>query len=195
MANHVYSTFQLKFVDTEDCTKFLQWLGHETDPEKYPENSTYISRVEATSNCLFDSLFPDIPDTRDAWIDQVGAKWCYLDDVNASDDTVYLNIVSAWDFPEGLFYKLSDFLREMFPNAKMQGTFDDEGYCFIGAFASNQQFRDIEYFHPDEEFFDDPTYRDEDDCWTDEFYNEMSNKKDELLDEVLSFTEQSFDGQ
>jgi hypothetical protein len=190
MANHVYSIIEINFANQEDTSRFLKWIGLETDPEKYLENSTYMSRVEACSTHLFNNLFHGLPDTREAWIDEVGAKWCYLDDVDASDDTVYVNIVSAWDFPEGLFYKLSDFLREQYPGAKMEGTFEDEGYCFIGACAANQQYRDIEYFSPDDEYSEDPNYKDEDGCWTDAFFEEMSNKKDELLDEVLSFTEQ-----
>lgn len=193
MANHVYSLLEVKFKTVDDTSRFLKWIGLETDPEMQPENSTYLSRIEACSNCLFESLYEDTEDTREWWIDNIGAKWCYLDDVDSSDDTVYLSLVSAWDFPEGLFFKLSDFLREQYPGAKVEGTFEDEGYCFIGACASNQQFRDIEYFHPDEEYFEDPNYRDEDDCWTDAFFEEMSNKKDELLDEVLSFTEQTID--
>jgi len=190
MANHVYSLLEVKFKTVDDTSRFLEWIELETDSEKYPENSTYLSRMEACSNCLFESLYDGTEDTRDWWLENVGAKWCYLDDVDSSDDTVYLSLVSAWDFPEGLFFKLSDFLREQYAGAKMEGTFEDEGYCFIGACAANQQFRDIEYFHPDEEYFEDPNYRDEDDCWTDAFFEEMSNKKDELLDEVLSFTEQ-----
>ena len=190
MANHVYSIIEINFANQEDTSRFLEWIGFEIDSTKWSENSTYMSRVEACSNCLFNNLFHELPDTREAWIDEVGAKWCYLDDVDASDDTVYLNIVSAWDFPEGLFYKLSDFLREQYPGAKMEGTFEDEGYCFIGACAANQQYRDIEYFHADDEYSEDPNYKDEDGCWTDAFFEEMSNKKDELLDEVLSFTEQ-----
>lgn len=183
MANHVYSLLEVKFKTVDDTSRFLKWIGFEPDLEKHPENWTYMSRVEAASESLFNNLFPGLTDTREAWID----------DVDASDDTVYLNIVSAWNFPEGLFYKLSDFLREQYSGAKVEGTFEDEGYCFIGACAANQQFRDIEYFHTDEEYFDNPTYRDEDGCWTDALFEEMSNKKDELLDEVLSFTEQIID--
>jgi hypothetical protein len=48
----------------------------------------------------------------------------------------------------------------------------------------------LNIFHPDDEYSEDPNYKDEDGCWTDAFFEEMSNKKDELLDEVLSFTEQ-----
>ena len=191
MANHVYSTIEIKFKTEEDTSKFLEWIGFESNSENWPENSTYMSQMEACSKCFFDSLYAGTEDTRDWWLENVGAKWCYIDDIESDDDTVYLNIVSAWEFPEGLFFKLTDFLRDQYAGAKVEGTFDDEGYCFIGACASNQQHRDIEYFYPDTEFFDDPTYRDEDDCWTDVFYEEMSNKKDELLDEVLSFTEQT----
>ena len=190
MANHVYSIIEINFANQEDTSRFLEWIGFEINSTKWPENSTYMSRVEACSNCLFESLYDGIEETREWMYKNIGAKWCYLDDVVASDDTVYLNIVSAWDFPEGLFYKLSDFLREQYPGAKMEGTFEDEGYCFIGACAANQQYRDIEYFSPDDEYSEDPNYKDEDGCWTDAFFEEMSNKKDELLDEVLSFTEQ-----
>jgi hypothetical protein len=116
----------------------------------------------------------------------------YFDDIAFGDDTsVYINMTSAWDFPEGLFFKLSDFLRKQFPNAVMQVTFEDEGYNFLGAAASNQEFRDVEYHYPD--FAELDEYKDDDDCWTDEFYEKMSDIKDELLQDVLAFIEQDLE--
>lgn len=190
MANNVYSTIEIKFVNEEDASRFASWIGLETDSDKWPENSTYMSRIEACSNCFFESLYDGTADTREWWIENVGAKWCYLDDVDISDDTVYLTVVSAWDFPEGMFFKLTDFLREQYAGATLQCTFEDESYCFIGACASNQQHRDIIYFSPEAEFFNNSTYLDDNDFWTDAFFEEMADKKDELLDDVLSFIEQ-----
>jgi hypothetical protein len=113
----------------------------------------------------------------------------YFDDIAFGDDTsVYINMTSAWDFPEGLFFKLSDLLRDQFPNAVMQVTFEDEGYNFIGAAASNQEFRDVEYHHPDFDELDE--YKDDEDCWSDEFYEEMDERRQMVLDEVLSFIQQ-----
>jgi hypothetical protein len=56
----------------------------------------------------------------------------------------------------------------------------------VGACASNQQSRNIEYFNPDEEFFEGSEYKDEDDCFTDEFYNDIISKKQELLDTCIN---------
>lgn len=190
MANHVSACVEIQFKSEEDTTRFVEWLKYETDPEKYPENSNYFSRLEACSTNLVESLFDNVENTRDWWIENLGAKWWYLDDVSIGDTDVYLNWTSAWDFTEGLLWKLSDFLRDVIPDTTIQGTFEDEGYGFIGAFASNQQFRDVEYFYPDEDFFEDPEYKDEDDCWTEAFYDQMTDKKEEMLNEVLAFIEQ-----
>jgi hypothetical protein len=138
---------------------------------------------------MMDNLYPDQEDTRQWRLDQVGAKWMYFDDIAFGDDTsIYINATSAWDFPEGLFFKLSDFLREQFPNSVMQVTFEDEGYNFVGAAASNQEFRDVEYHHPDFDELD--KYKDDDDCWDEEFYEEMDDRRQMVLDEVLSFIQQ-----
>jgi hypothetical protein len=193
MANHVSAYVEIQFKTKEDTTKFLEWLDYEPDPEKRPEDTTFFTQIDTCTKCLIGNLYDNLDDTIASWIENVGSKWWYLDDVSHGETDVYLNWTSAWDFPEKLFWKLTDFLRIEFPGAKVEATFEDESFCFIGACASNQQFRDIEYFYPESEFFEDPKYKDEDDHWTDDFYDEMIDKKAELLDEVLSFTEQIID--
>jgi hypothetical protein len=188
MANHVYSYFEITFKSEEDCNNFAEWIG--LDPKD--ENIAWMARIEACCNIMMDNLYPDNEDTRQWWLDNVGAKWMYFDDVDRSaDSSIIINMTSAWDFPEALFYKLSDFLRDRYEDVAMTVTFDDEGYNFIGAAAANQQFRDIDYFHPDFDELDE--YKDEDDCWTEEFYEEMSNIKDELLQDVLAFIQQDLE--
>ncbi len=71
------------------------------------------------------------------------------------------------------------------PNATIE---TDEGYNFIGAAASNQEFRDVEYHHPDFDELDE--YKDDEDNWTDEYYEEMDSRRQMVLDEVLSFIQQ-----
>jgi hypothetical protein len=184
MANHVSSYFNIEFTSETDCTRFAEWIGL----EPRDENISWGDRITTCCNTMMDNLYTDNEDTREWWLDNVGAKWMYFDDIAFGDDTsVYINMTSAWDFPEGLFFKLSDFLRDQFSNAIMQVTFEDEGYNFIGAAASNQEFRDIEYDYPDFDEMD--QYRD-DECWTDEYYEEMDKRRQEALDEVLSFIRQ-----
>ncbi len=185
MANHVYSYFEITFKTEEDCNNFAEWIG--LDPKD--ENIAWMARIEACCNIMMDNLYLDKEDTRQWWLDNVGAKWLYFDDVDRStDSSIIINMTSAWDFPEGLFFRLSDFLREQFPNAIMQVTFEDEGYNFIGAAASNQEFRDVEYHHPDFDELDE--YKDDEDNWTDEYYEEMDSRRQMVLDEVLSFIQQ-----
>jgi len=168
MANHVYSYFEITFKSEEDCNNFAEWIG--LDPKD--ENITWGERIEACCNIMMDNLYPDKEDTREWWLDNVGAKWMYFDDVDRStDSSIIINMTSAWDFPEGLFFRLSDFLRERYQGVTMQVTFD--------------------YFHPDFDELDE--YKDEDDCWTEEFYEEMSNIKDELLQDVLAFIQQDLE--
>jgi hypothetical protein len=186
MANHVYSYFEIEFKTEEDCNNFAEWIG--LDPKD--ENIPWMARIEACCNIMMDNLYPDNEDTRHWWIDNVGAKWMYFDDVDrSSDSSIIISMTTAWDFPEGLFFKLSDFLRERYQGVTMQVTFEDEGYNFVGAAGSNQQFRDVEYHHPD---FDElnEEYKNDDDCWTEDFYKEMDNRKQMVLDEVLSFIQQ-----
>jgi hypothetical protein len=185
MANHVSSYFNINFASEADCTRFAEWIGL----LPHNEHITWGERIEACCNIMMDNLYPDQEDTRQWRNANVGAKWMYFDDIAFGDDTsIYINATSAWDFPEGLFFKLSDFLREHYPNAVMQVTFEDEGYNFVGAAASNQEFRDVEYHHPDFDELD--KYKDDDDCWDEEFYEEMDDRRQMVLDEVLSFIQQ-----
>ena len=185
MANHVSSYFNINFASEADCTRFAEWIGL----LPHNEHITWGERIEACCNIMMDNLYPDNEDTRQWWIDNVGAKWMYFDDVDrSSDSSIIINMTSAWDFPEGLFFKLSDFLRERYQGVTMQVTFEDEGYNFIGAAASNQEFRDVEYHHPDFDELDE--YKDDEDNWTDEYYEEMDSRRQMVLDEVLSFIQQ-----
>lgn len=182
MANHVYSYFEITFKTEEDCNKFSEWIGL----EPRDENITWPTHIEACCNTMMDNLYPEKEDTREWWIDNVGAKWMYFDDVDKSSElSVIISMTSAWDFPDKLFYKLSDFLRKQYQDVTITSTFEDEGFNFIGAAAANQQFRDIEYFHPDLE-----EIQDEEGYIPDEFYEEMVEKKDEILNEVLAFIQQ-----
>lgn len=184
MANHVYTNFEITFKSEEDCNDFAQLIKF--DPTN--EDITFGERIEICCNTMMTTLWPENEDTRTWWLDNVGAKWMYFDDVDQVDSTIYIQLTTAWDFPEGLFYKLTDFLRERYQDVTLQSTFEDEGYNFVGAAASNQEFRDIDYHHPDFEELDE--YKDEDDCWTEEFYDEMMNIKEELLNNTLAFIQQ-----
>lgn len=60
--------------------------------------------------------------------DDLGPKWCYIED--ASDD--YIMLVSAWSYPRDGIEKLIETLAETDPNIKANITYQDEMPNFFG---------------------------------------------------------------
>lgn len=177
MANHVYAHLDIEFENHEDVTKFSNWLNYQSTNK----DITYGERVELCCNTLLNNLYPDKEDTRVYYIENLGAKWIYFDDVDIYDTTVNITWTTAWDFPEKLFNKLSEYLQSQYKNFTCSCTFEDESFNFIGVAVANEKYLDWEYYEPDNELKE---YRDEDDCLTDEFFGIMIDRKDEMLREI-----------
>ena len=179
MANHVYTQVEIEFANLEDTTKFSEWIGNTFD-----EHITYGARIEGCRNIMLDNLYPDKEDTRDYYIENLGAKWIYFDDVDTYDTTVTITWTTAWDFPEKLFNKLTEYLQSEYKGFTFKCTFDDEGYNFIGVAVATNNWLDIEYYEPIDELKE---YRDEDGCLTDDFYEVVGDHKYNMLQEMITY--------
>jgi hypothetical protein len=179
MANHVTSVLEIEFTSAEDAIRFSEWTAH------YPidESITYGERIELCCETMLQNLYPDKEDTRDYYIENLGAKWIYFDDTERWETTMFISWTTAWDFPEKLFNKLTEYLQSEYKGFICKCTFEDEGFGFVGAAVSNDTWSDIEYYEPIDELVE---YRDEEDYLSDDFYEVIWQRKDEMLQECLA---------
>lgn len=71
---------------------------------------------------------------RDWFINNVGAKWCHLEDIGDS----YISTTSAWSVPYEFVENLCKALSVKFPGTFAVVSYDDECYNFIGASLVNE---------------------------------------------------------
>lgn len=71
----------------------------------------------------------------DVYTEEVGSKWCYLEECSIFNEEAELIFVSAWNFPEGLFKQIYQHLSQIDPDTLMYCTYKDEAYNFVGAAA------------------------------------------------------------
>lgn len=181
MANHVYAYLEIDFKNQADIEDFSEWIGYSSS------TGNFNLKLQTCCDTMLQQLYPEKEDTAAYYIDNLGAKWIYFDDVDKSVETFTISWTTAWDFPEKLFNKLTDHLQATYTDFTMSCTFEDEGFGFVGAAASNKLNSDCDYYYPESELEE---YRDEDDCLTDEFYEIIVAQKQELLNEMLEFIKQ-----
>ena len=87
MANDIYTRVSL---ESDDFTKFVGELEKDSEPDK----------------TLISTMYPNETDTEswDWYSNNVGAKWCYVDQLD--DNSIEFH--SAWSSPVGLIVKLAD---------------------------------------------------------------------------------------
>jgi len=134
---------------------------------------------------MLQNLYPDKEDTRDYYIENLGAKWIYFDDTERWETAIFISWTSAWDFPEKLFNKLTEYLQSEYKGFLCKCTFEDEGFGFVGAAVSNDTWSDIEYYEPIDELVE---YRDEEDYLSDDFYEVVSDRKQNMLQEMINYS-------
>lgn len=61
-------------------------------------------------------------------MDEIGSKWCHLEDCDES----FLNFCSAWSFPSELFERIGREIEKADPNAILTAYYEDEMPNFIG---------------------------------------------------------------
>ena len=134
MANHVYYNLTVEGVDDEqfnsvistETRKMKSWDGSEYDFQEFKE----LHEQPFMSHCKVE--YDEDGYLKDSWnwyVDNVGAKWCNVDDFDSRMLTGY----SAWSAPTEMAWNLVYHLSKTFGTpvtAKM--TYEDEFRNFIG---------------------------------------------------------------
>jgi hypothetical protein len=170
MANHVRTNLTIE--GNKKLMEFLEEKGEVVD-ERNKEDQ-YLAFVGA--------FIPEMKNDRGWFTDNVGAKWCYHEDFYNDDSTAEITLTSAWYYPNTLMENLFKICAEIDEDCLITGTFEDESYTPVGAFAINKYG-----FEEDEE--NDLEYPDEDAYLDDEGevdYDKYDEAMEDLYEEVES---------
>ena len=173
MANHV--TTNLTIEGNKKLMDFLEEKAKLVDERR--KDDIYLAFVGA--------FLPDIQNRRDWFTDNVGAKWCYHEDIEVFGGSTHITLTSAWYYPEYLIERLFKICAEIDEDCLIYGTFEDECYAPVGGFAINkygfESDEEDELEHPDsDDYLDDDGEVDYDkyDEAMEEFYDEVYSTKD-----------------
>ena len=164
MANNVTTIITIPSENPQVVDKLNQMFGED------------LSEPKDFYKAIYDQ---DIPEDAEEYMEDIGAKWCYMENADISDYNSSIVIVSAWDFPEETFKRIYSIISNIEPNITISCTYIDEAYCFIGAAAfgpSGFNFLQQDSIDP---------YPDEDELSQEE-YDQAVEEWDENLDEELS---------
>jgi len=153
------------------------------------DGQTYWERIEKLRYSYFKIICPDVENTRNDFIDKLGAKWISFEDIDFDDDELTLTITSAWSPAFGLFERIYKHAAKLDPDVSLLIDWEDEGFNFIGAASYNKFGDDFDEYEPTEE--DMELLINEENDRSDEFYEMISDRKSDLIDCVLyntSFT-------
>lgn len=154
MANHVNSFITFENL-SEDANNFLN------------------SYSESLGETLIEDLYSEYDESRNWYIDNVGAKWLNFEEV----DEYNVICTSAWSAPISFYEKLYKKLVELnSPEATLFVTYEDEMPNFIGAYGFGPE--GFEY----DEYLDEEDYKDtlgmepyEDDEFNEDWHETQSN--------------------
>lgn len=182
MANHVYTYVEVES-ENPNVFKKLQEMFPESDDWKTQSGGMY----------LHDKLYGPNEYDRSEFCDRMGAKWCYIEEVDASDDYFYMNTTSAWYYCEGAIEQLHSILSEIDKKVWVKFTFDDEspsqplggGAVYMGELSVEDEVFDS----PDEEDFDTTKAYDE---ANELYWEEQVDKKTDLRDSCIEYLTEEY---
>jgi len=127
MANEVRTYIEVKS-DNNDVFKKLQALLGDAD---YSE----MGHTMWLYNRLYD--FPNDNEDYDRgdYTEKMGAKWCWIDDIDRGDEHFTMTTVSAWYYCEGAIRRLQEILQEVDEDVCIAFTYEDESMDPIGGGA------------------------------------------------------------
>jgi len=127
MANEVRTYIEVKS-DNNDVFKKLQALLGDAD---YSE----MGHTMWLYNRLYD--FPNDNEDYDRgdYTEKMGAKWCWIDDIDRGDEHFTMTTVSAWYYCEGAIRKIQEILQEVDEEVCVAFTYEDESMDPIGGGA------------------------------------------------------------
>ena len=141
-----------------------------------------INNLEATSYCYKNEkenydLSVDFP-PNDLWNSIIGSKWMYVEyDHNDLPEDCNIVLSSAWSVPIPFLLRLRDELQKIDGDCYLKGTYEDETFDPSGAFIIGKyDYDDME----DTDEVSDWDMHNEDDFYTENWYNELNEMADFL---------------
>ena len=181
MANHVSTLIEVSSDNNAVFTRLKEMMGDPTYNEM------------ADSMWLHNILYGEGEYDRETYTDRMGAKWCYVDELDVEDDFFEMRTTSAWYFPEHAIKQLQYLLKEVDEDVCVSFTFEDEsldpiggGACYRGEFVAYQD----SVGYPDEDDYEDEEAYEiaVEEMW-DNVYETCSELKEEALAEVYEVVE------
>lgn len=119
MANHV--TTRIMISCNEEVNLLLsQWK----------ERVCAAETIQPYVTILRDDYDPEVGADYQWYMENIGAKWCFIEEV--CDFSQQINLVSAWDWPHYFCEWLYDRLAEIDPDVELRVEYEDEMPNFIG---------------------------------------------------------------
>jgi len=127
MANEVRTFIEVKSDNNETFKKLQEFLGG----ADYSE----MGHTMWLYNRLYD--FPNDNEDYDRgdYTEKMGAKWCWVDDIDRGDEYFTMTTVSAWYYCEGAIRRLQEILQEVDEDVCIAFTYEDESMDPIGGGA------------------------------------------------------------
>ena len=123
MANEVRTFIEVKSDKNETFKKLQDLFG----------GADYKTMYE--TDWLYHKLYGEKEYDRGVYTEEMGAKWCYVDDLDADEGVFTMTTVSAWYFCEGAIRKIQEILQEVDEEVCVAFTYEDESLDPVGGGA------------------------------------------------------------
>ena len=182
MANEVRTYIEVNS-DNNETFKKLQALFADADYKTMSE-----------TDWLYHRLYGEKEYNREVYTEEMGAKWCYVDDLETLPDEFHITTVSAWYYCEGAIQRLQEILQEVDEDVCISFTFEDESLDPIGGGACYKG--ELIVYDDALEYPDYDDYEEEEDYDTalEEMYDNVYTICEELKNEAMVDVYQEVNG-
>jgi hypothetical protein len=185
MANSVYTYIE---VESENPKVFKKLQ------EMFPESDDWVTQSDGMY--LYNKLYgygQNLEYDRSEFTEQMGAKWCHIEELETDDEYFTLSTESAWYYIEGAIEQLHHILSEIDEKVWVKFTFDDEspsqplggGAVYMGELCCMDEVFDS----PDEENYDTEEEYDE---AMDMYWEEQVEKKTDLQQDAINYLTEEY---
>jgi hypothetical protein len=177
MANIVNTHFKIDSMNKEASTFLTALLGGESYKEWHD------------TMWFFNKLYGDKKYDRTDYIDKMGAKWCYITEIELGDDYCVINLESAWYPPIEALEELTKILHQFDNDILMTYQFEDEniwgthggGAGTKGKFARNESELDEDKFGEEPDWEDSDKYED----WNESVRDGLDNLQADCITDAI----------
>ena len=131
MANEVRTFIEVKSDNNETFTKLQEMFG----------GADYKTMYE--TDWLYHKLYGEKEYDRGVYTEEMGAKWCYVDDIDPADDSFTMTTVSAWYYCEGAIQRLQEILHGVDEEVCIAFTYEDESLAVETDFLFSSGLRQL----------------------------------------------------